>query len=183
MFTSTSEIPTLFIYLKPDKDFPFGRSLLAEAIMGSSPSGRNESFRPCIRRSLSPTQPTAPGSPSQQSLSSASSKLAYYFFLLKKTKGAFAGRVPLGLFGWVRFSTPYSWRVSKRVRNYTVCMRIQCRIISVGGCSEKNMNCKLKPHSKGFYLQILGAVAALKFLQTLALDFPYICLQFFPGNF
>ena len=23
----------------------------------------------------------------------------------------------------------------------------------------------------------------LKFLQRLALDFPYICLQFFPGNF
>ena len=23
----------------------------------------------------------------------------------------------------------------------------------------------------------------LKFLQKLALDFPYICLQFFPGNF
>ena len=29
-----------------------------------------------------------------------------------------------------RFSTP-SWRVGKRVRNYSVCMRIQCRIISV----------------------------------------------------
>ena len=35
---------------------------------------------------------------------------------------------------------------------------------------EKNMNCKLKLHSKGFY-------------QKLALDFPYICPQFFPGNF
>ena len=45
------------------------------------------------------------------------------------------------------------------------------------------MNCKLKLHSKGFYYQILGAVTVLKFLQTLALDFPYICLQFFPGNF
>ena len=43
------------------------------------------------------------------------------------------------------------------------------------------MNCKL--HSKGFYQQILGAVTVLKFLQKLALDFPYICLQFFPGNF
>ena len=48
---------------------------------------------------------------------------------------------------------------------------------------EKNMNCKLKLHSKGFYLQILGAVTVLKFLQTVALDFAYICLQFFPGNF
>ena len=38
-------------------------------------------------------------------------------------------------------------------------------------------------HSKGFYQQIWGAVTVLKFLQTLALDFPYICLQFFPGNF
>ena len=45
------------------------------------------------------------------------------------------------------------------------------------------MNCKLKLHSKGFYQQILGAVTVLKFLQRLALDFPYICLQFFPGNF
>ena len=45
------------------------------------------------------------------------------------------------------------------------------------------MNCKLKLHSKGFYQQILGAVTVLKFLQKLALDFPYIFLQFFPGNF
>ena len=45
------------------------------------------------------------------------------------------------------------------------------------------MNCKLKLHSKGFYQQILGAVTVLKFLQKLALDFPYICPQFFPGNF
>ena len=45
------------------------------------------------------------------------------------------------------------------------------------------MNFKLKLHSKGFYQQILGAVTVLKFLQKLALDFPYICLQFFPGNF
>ena len=34
------------------------------------------------------------------------------------------------------------------------------------------MNCKVKLHK-----------TVLKFLQTLALDFPYICLQFFPGNF
>ena len=40
------------------------------------------------------------------------------------------------------------------------------------------MNFKLKLHSKGFYQQILGAVTVLKFLQKLALDFPYICLQF-----
>ena len=46
------------------------------------------------------------------------------------------------------------------------------------GCSEKNMNCKLKLHNKGFlYYQSLGAVTVLKFLQTLALDFPYICRQ------
>ena len=45
------------------------------------------------------------------------------------------------------------------------------------------MNCKLKLHSKGFYQQILGAVTVLKFLQKLALDFPYIFLQFSPGNF
>ena len=29
---------------------------------------------------------------------------------------------------------------------------------------------------------MFGAVTVLKFLQKLALDFPYICLQFFPGN-
>ena len=45
------------------------------------------------------------------------------------------------------------------------------------------MNCKLKLHSKGFYQQILGAATVLKFLQKLALGFPYICLQVFPGNF
>ena len=45
------------------------------------------------------------------------------------------------------------------------------------------MNFKLKLHSKGFYKQVLGAVTALKFLQKLALNFPYISLQFFPGNF
>ena len=37
------------------------------------------------------------------------------------------------------------------------------------------MNCELKLHSSGFlYYQILGAVTVLKFLLTLALDFPYI---------
>ena len=45
------------------------------------------------------------------------------------------------------------------------------------------MNCKLKLDSKGFYQQILGAITVLKFLQKLALDFPYICLQLFLGNF
>ena len=45
------------------------------------------------------------------------------------------------------------------------------------------MNFKLKLRSKGFYLQIFEAVTVLKFLQKLALDCPYICLQFFPGNF
>ena len=29
----------------------------------------------------------------------------------------------------------------------------------------------------------MGAATVLKFLQKLALDFPYICLQFFPGYF
>ena len=47
---------------------------------------------------------------------------------------------------------------------------------------KKIMNCKLKLHSKGFYYQILGAVTVFKFLQTLASDFPHICLQFFPGK-
>ena len=80
--------------------------------------------------------------------------------------------------------TAYSWRVSKRVRNYTVCMTIQCRIISVGGCSEKNMNCKLKLHSKGFYWQILGAVAALKFLHADAcFRFSIYLSAIFPGKF
>ena len=36
------------------------------------------------------------------------------------------------------------------------------------------MNCKLKLHSRAF-----GAVPVLKFFQTLVLDFPHICLQFF----
>ena len=48
---------------------------------------------------------------------------------------------------------------------------------------KKYINCKLKLHSKGSYRQILGAITVLKFFQRLALDFPYICLQFFPGNF
>ena len=46
-----------------------------------------------------------------------------------------------------------------------------------------NMNCKLKLHSKGFYQQILGVITVLKFLQKLALDFPFICLQFLLENF
>ena len=50
-------------------------------------------------------------------------------------------------------------------------------------CPRKNMNCKLKLHNKGFYQPIWGAATVIKFLQKLALDFPYICLQFFPGNF
>ena len=45
------------------------------------------------------------------------------------------------------------------------------------------MNCKLKLLSKGFYQQSLGAVTVLKFLQKLALDFPYTCLQFVPEMF
>ena len=42
------------------------------------------------------------------------------------------------------------------------------------------MNWKRKLRRKRFYYQILGAVTVLKFLQTLALDFLYICLQIFP---
>ena len=44
------------------------------------------------------------------------------------------------------------------------------------------MNCKLKLHSKGFYQQILGVVTVLKFLQKLALDFPYMS-AIFPKKF
>ena len=40
-----------------------------------------------------------------------------------------------------------------------------------------------KATQQRIYQQILGAATVLKFLQKLALDFPYICLQFFPGNF
>ena len=46
------------------------------------------------------------------------------------------------------------------------------------------MNCKIKLHSKGFYKQIFWAVPVLKFLQTLALDFPHINFVCnFPGKF
>ena len=41
---------------------------------------------------------------------------------------------------------------------------------------KKNMTCKLKLQNKGFYLKIFLGVLVLKFLQRLALDFPYICL-------
>ena len=39
-----------------------------------------------------------------------------------------------------------------------------------------NNFCKTAPNCWG------SNSAVLKFLQTLALDFPYICLQFFPGK-
>ena len=45
------------------------------------------------------------------------------------------------------------------------------------------MNCKLKIHSKKFYHQTLGAVTVLKFLKTLALDFPYQLSAIFSGEF
>ena len=48
---------------------------------------------------------------------------------------------------------------------------------------KKKLNGKLKLHSKGFYQQILWTFTMLKFHQTLAFDFPYICLQFFSENF
>ena len=44
------------------------------------------------------------------------------------------------------------------------------------------MNCKLKLHSKKFYYQTLGAVTVLKFLKTLALDFPYQLSAIFSGK-
>ena len=48
---------------------------------------------------------------------------------------------------------------------------------------KKKMNQKLELHSKGFYQQILVVITVLKFLQMLALDFPFICLQIFPEKF
>ena len=45
------------------------------------------------------------------------------------------------------------------------------------------MNCKLKLHSKKIYYQTLGAVTVLKFLKTLALDFPYQLSAIFSGKF
>ena len=47
---------------------------------------------------------------------------------------------------------------------------------------KKKLNCKLKLRQR-ILLTNFGVVNVLKFLQTLALDFPYICLQFFQGNF
>ena len=47
---------------------------------------------------------------------------------------------------------------------------------------KKKMNCKLKLQQR-ILLTNFGVVNVLKFLQTLVLDFPYICLQYFPGNF
>ena len=43
------------------------------------------------------------------------------------------------------------------------------------------MICKLKLQNKGLYLKNWGGVPVLNFLQRLALDFPYLCLQFFAG--
>ena len=47
------------------------------------------------------------------------------------------------------------------------------------------MNCKLKLYTtKNSTNKFLGLYrSVLKFLHTLALDFPYICLQFFLGKF
>ena len=47
---------------------------------------------------------------------------------------------------------------------------------------KKKLNCKLKLQQR-ILLTNFGVVNVLKFLHTLVLDFPYICLQFFPGNF
>ena len=52
----------------------------------------------------------------------------------------------------------------------------------MGGVGVSIDKC-IKLHSKGYYQQILEAVTVLKFLQKLALDFPYTFLQFFTGNF
>ena len=49
-----------------------------------------------------------------------------------------------------RFSTP-SRQVAKRVPNYSVCMKMQCSGFRKMAVLKKNMNCKLKLHSKGFY--------------------------------
>ena len=46
---------------------------------------------------------------------------------------------------------------------------------------KQKLNCKLKLQQR-ILLTNFGVVNVLKFLQTLVLDFPYICLQFFPGN-
>ena len=46
---------------------------------------------------------------------------------------------------------------------------------------KKKLNCKLKLQQR-ILLTHFGVVNVLKFLQTLVLDFPYICLQYFPGN-
>ena len=48
---------------------------------------------------------------------------------------------------------------------------------------KKKKNCKLKLHSKGLYQQLMSAASVLKYVQSLALDFPDICLQLFVGNF
>ena len=91
----------------------------------------------------------------------------FLFFHVPGCSGMF--RVP----GFI--DAPY-WRVGKQVRNDSICTGIED--FPFNGCSEKNLNCKLKLHSEGFlYYQILEAVTVLKFLQTLALDFPYICRQ------
>ena len=41
---------------------------------------------------------------------------------------------------------------------------------------KKNINCKLKLQKQRIVLKKFGGVPVLKFLQRLALDFPYICL-------
>ena len=48
---------------------------------------------------------------------------------------------------------------------------------------KTDMNCKLKLHSKKFYYQTLGAVTVLKFLKTVALDFPYQLSAIFSSKF
>ena len=40
-------------------------------------------------------------------------------------------------------------------------------------CFEKNMNCKHKLQSKGFYQKNSSGVPVLKFIQKLTLDFPF----------
>ena len=48
---------------------------------------------------------------------------------------------------------------------------------------KKKYELQTKVTQQRKYWQIWGDVTVLKFPLTFALDFPYICLQFFPGNF
>ena len=63
------------------------------------------------------------------------------------------------------------------MRNYCVCMRNFPRTAVL---KKIHINCKLKLQSKGCLKKIGGGggggVSVVKFVQRLALDFPYTCL-------